>query len=681
MKVFYTMMFMIVASVISLQAGPVSYYGQMEAHGTRIYGAKNGLAMEARGVSLYWNTGGWGGEGYWNSGTVNALADDWKVDMVRAAFDPNLWPGNQGQMEEVIQAAIDKDIYVIVDFHTHNPDPGKAEWFFGALGERFGDVDNIIWEVYNEPESYHTWEGDIKPHSERAIASIRQHSDNLIVVGNRIWSQRADEAAANPVDDPNVAYVMHFYVGSHGSWVKEWNEAAMGQPIDPSTDAKAPVKPVAIFASEWGYWPPGADNYKPDMVPFGQKDFQKCYGSECSDIDMSGYDWMDFMAKHQMSWASWSMGNKNEPSSFFNGSMDNRTPWGNFIRDHTRNWTENRAPWNFSAEVKVQGTTLAKESLIDNLDDVGTTNFWNGQWSIEDDSAEKGGTHVTPITQAIEGETLILSATFEYDTMWEYEPYAKVVMTLNAAGAVEDMSGCSVIQYDYKGKAHNFQVAQEGVEHRNYHSTEVAQRDEWSTAVVDWNNLKQPGWVNEASDIDASQVKAFVWLIKGAGGTDGELAIDNITCLDGVAPAHVDYTDEVPVVESSSSKPDTDESSSVSSSSEMSSDDEVGENLLSSDDYEIDIDSTWGPGREDVSPITYDAVSNVRTAAVQHISPNGTISLSTDKSGTYQVTVFSLMGERMVEQQVELSQGNQQLHTINKAIPSGAYVVQLGLAK
>ncbi len=625
----------------TLWSGPVSYYGQMEAQGNRVYGAKTGLAMQARGVSLYWNNSGWGGEGYWNAPTVHHLADNWNIELVRAAYAPDLWDSNRGQIEEVVNAALEKDIYVIIDFHAHDPDGDKAAWFFDELGKKYGKEDNVIWEVFNEPRPTFFWEPDIKPHVDKAIETIRKHSDNLILVGNRTWSQRPDEAAAVPVDDNNVAYVMHFYVGSHGWVIRDHTEAAMGRPLTQEemvTDTLVPpVKPVPIFTSEWGYWPPDMDNIKPDMEPFGRKGYVKCNHDGCVDVDMDGYEWMDFMNRFQMSWASWSMGNKDEPSSFFNGDVNNLTHWGQFLKDHINNWTTTQAPWNFAATISPQKAPLERKELIDNIDDNGRINFWLGAWSSENDHLDSGATTVTESELLAVDQVIKMEFTFKNEMLWRHEPYAKVVMQLNADGTSQDLSECSTIQYDYKGRAHHFRVIQKGVaDHHDYHKTEVAASEDWATATVDWNSLKQPGWVSELAEIDQQGISAFIWQVYGPDGTNGELLLDNVACLDATPPEETEYSDEVPEVSSSSI---IESSNSSESETEFSSVEKLSSQKGTAPSTESEPSSA-----EEISPLFESQSFDAQTHAIVYQINNEPLQLNTNESGYYSISIFNSSG-------------------------------------
>ncbi|MGL1936242.1 MAG: glycoside hydrolase family 5 protein [Fibrobacterales bacterium] len=642
-------------------AGPVSYYGQMEANGTRIYGAKTGLAMQVRGVSLFHSNDA---PQYWTRDIVHRLIDDWKIEVIRAAFMTSDWPDKKWMVEEIINAAIEKDVYVIVDYHAYDPQGDKAAWFFGDLAKQYGDNDHVIWEVYNEPLDKYNWQESIKPHVEQAVAAIREHSDNLILAGTRIWSQRTDEAAASPVDDDNIAYVMHFYVGSHASWVKNYSETAMGKPGD--GDAVTIQKRVPIFASEWGYWPPGSDGHFPSAEKFSQSGYENCSGGHCSNIDMSGYDWLNFMAQNQINWACWSVNNKAEGSSMFHNVPDNPTEWGHLILNHIKQWTENQSPWRFAVEVGPLQETLAQTKLIDDLDDIGSRNFWKGEWKTSSDAADGGASTITPVADAVAGTDLSVDLSFVSSIMWQHEPYGHVSLSLNDAGTAISLEGCTKVQYDYTGMAHTFQVATTGVEARNAHQTEVASSEEWATVVVDWSLLKQPGWVLEPLAIDKQGVTGFVWKMRGADGTTGRLSIDNIACLDVTAPQDRDYTAEVAEISSSEVV--------VTSSSQKST-------FSSADHYSGQVSSSslindYPPGSE-VTDFTYVRSNASKSLSLVHLNGSGSFAITIPQSQTYTVLLYSVSGVEVAQVHGQhFSEGTQEV-VLAQSIPKGIYVVKL----
>jgi endoglucanase len=294
--------------------GPVDYYGELVVNGNRIYGAHTNSPAQVRGMSFFWSNTSWGQDRWYTAETVDRMVDEFHVELVRAAMGVEETGGflddsrNQDRLETVVEAAIDRNIYVIIDWHTHHAEEylDEAAAFFSEMAQKYGAYDNVIFEIYNEPLDSVSWD-TIKAYAEEIIPEIREHSDNLIVVGTRTWSQNVDEASLDPIDDPNVAYSFHFYVGSHGDYVRSLAETALDNG-------------VALFVTEWGIWP---QSWGPD--------------------GMDAEDWMAFVDEHQLSWANWAISSKNEPPSFFN--IDNTvTENGQFVQEQLDKAAEN-APW------------------------------------------------------------------------------------------------------------------------------------------------------------------------------------------------------------------------------------------------------------------------------------------------------------------------------------------------
>lgn len=105
---------------------------------------------------------------------------------------------------------------VIIDWHDHNAEDHEEEAakFFRKAAQKYGNIPNVIFEIYNEPIRQN-WSETIKPYHERIVSVIREHSSNLIVLGTKTWSQDVDEAAEDPVQGENLAYTIHFYANTH----------------------------------------------------------------------------------------------------------------------------------------------------------------------------------------------------------------------------------------------------------------------------------------------------------------------------------------------------------------------------------------------------------------------------------------------------------------------------------
>ena len=226
----------------------IDIHGLLEVNDNRIVN-KNNEPVSLAGNSFFWSNDGWGGEKYYNSEVVSWLKEDWNTSIVRASMgveDPGGYldnkTANKDRVKIIIDAAIQEGIYVIVDWHSHHAEDyvDEAIIFFEEIASLYGDNDNVIYEIYNEPLDI-SWSETIKPYAISVISAIRAiDPDNLIVVGTPEWSQRIDLAAADPIlGFPNIAYTLHFYTVYHHQWLRDRASAALDDGI-------------AIFVSEWG---------------------------------------------------------------------------------------------------------------------------------------------------------------------------------------------------------------------------------------------------------------------------------------------------------------------------------------------------------------------------------------------------------------------------------------------
>ncbi len=261
-------------------AGPVSAATAVERHGwLRTEGPyllnEKGNIVQLKGLSFYWSNPSWNGWSYYNESTVDALVDQWKCTVLRAAYDRdggnnNGWDG----VQRVINQAIKKGIYVIIDWHSHtaHEQEGAAVQFFKEQAQAYKNTPNVIFEPYNEPKNaggssggtqtaaVTTW-GAIKPYLQNVTQAIRDAgSKNLVVVGTPYYCQFVDIAASSPLRDKsgkpftNLAYSFHFYAASHGPeayYVKQ-GQISEGSGGMESEYLMGGLSRVPIFVTEWG---------------------------------------------------------------------------------------------------------------------------------------------------------------------------------------------------------------------------------------------------------------------------------------------------------------------------------------------------------------------------------------------------------------------------------------------
>jgi endoglucanase len=264
---------------------PVEKFGQLSVDGVHIVD-KSGDPVQLAGMSFFWSQ--WIDK-YYNYETVKWLKDDWKCSIVRAAMAVEhggyvSHPDTEWEkVTAVVDAAIDLGLYVIVDFHSHRAEQyqNEAVEFFGKLAQKYGQYPNIIYEIYNEPLNV-SWSEVLKPYSEAVITAIREHdTNNIIACGTPRWSQLVNEAANDPIEGDNIAYVLHFYAGTHGNELMEIGDEAI-------------EKGLCLIVTEYGTTEANGD------------------GDVYVDETKAWYAWMD---RHKISHCNWSIADKDEASA------------------------------------------------------------------------------------------------------------------------------------------------------------------------------------------------------------------------------------------------------------------------------------------------------------------------------------------------------------------------------
>ncbi len=298
--------------------GVVSRHGRLQVRGNRIVG-QDGQPVSLAGVSYGWSQ--WEAARFYNADVVNWLKQDWSADLVRAPLGIHEQEGylqdpraNLARVTRVVDAALAADVYVLIDWHDHRAQRHtvQAVEFFTAMAKRYGDRPNVIYEIYNEPVKA-SWAKDIKPYAEQVIAAIRAvDPDNLIVVGTPNFSQEVDTAAADPLKDPNVAYALHFYAGTHKAWLRKRADRAL-------------AAGAALFVTEWG----------------------TCNADGKGPVDRaSTEEWLAYLRANQLSHCNWGIYDKPETASILlpgasrhGGWKDaDLTPSGRYAREIVRGW-------------------------------------------------------------------------------------------------------------------------------------------------------------------------------------------------------------------------------------------------------------------------------------------------------------------------------------------------------
>lgn len=301
--------------------GLVSDIGQLSVNGTNLVGA-DGKAVQLRGVSTHgiqWFPA------FANKDIFKYLRDEWNINTIRVAmytgenegYTNSTKAGIEQNVQNAIDACIQLDMYVIVDWHLladQSPQVRKADAlrFFGYISEKYGSYPNIIYEICNEPNGYATWGGDVKPYAEEIIPVIRANDpDSLVLVGTPTWSQDIDKALADPLKFGNVMYTLHYYANTHTDWLRSRLKSCH--------DSGLP-----IFVSEFSNCDASGDGY--NNITEATK-------------------WLQLLDSLGISYINWSLCDKSESASLLAPGASATGGWtdaqltesGRFIRDWFKN--------------------------------------------------------------------------------------------------------------------------------------------------------------------------------------------------------------------------------------------------------------------------------------------------------------------------------------------------------
>lgn len=294
---------------------PVERHGQLRVEGTQLVDSK-GAPVQLRGVSMGWHNM-W--PRFYNQGTVDRLTGDWGADLVRCSvgvahldsgFDCDSVAA-YAVVDSIVQGAVRNGAYVLVDFHSHPNKLADAKRFFTHVAGKYGHLPNIMYEIWNEPTEV-PW-SECKAYAEELIPVIRAlDPDGIVVVPTPRWDQEVDKAAADPITGvPGLLYSLHYYAATHTGWLRDKAQYALD-------------KGLPLIMSECA-----------SMLHTGD-----------GVVDTKEWDeWMRFADEKGISWAAWSISDKDETCSMLRPSAasDGREwrdsdlkPWAVLVKHYLR---------------------------------------------------------------------------------------------------------------------------------------------------------------------------------------------------------------------------------------------------------------------------------------------------------------------------------------------------------
>lgn len=505
------------SDITPLRTGPVSQYGQLQASKNasgkgRIYGncaaySTSGNEVMVKGMSLFWSCAA-NQQRYWKKDVIAGLVEHQGIQLIRAAMavdDMGEWADGhyftkpdfyQAMLDEAVEAAIENDIYVIIDFHSHVAADSveNAKSFFRIQAEKWGKYDNVIFEVFNEPICASGSVGDnsdcsgyggfigmaaIKAYADQVVSVIREYSDNLIIVGTPQWDQHPEAAINYPVNDPksNVAYALHYYAGE--AYHHDFNDLTYNA-------ESAMNKGVSVFVSEWGTvdWDGGGsvgETWNPR--------------------------WQTWMNENKISQANWNAGiNTSEGSQYaseYFGADFN--PTNNWTYSASGQWVNANVFAGLTAEEYsacteyvdedffIQSSSSSSEEsreyVVTDFDGNGKALYnyayaygSSGFGNTWDGTCNDGeGCYVLVMEAAAQNGTYgggLLDITG--DPKSANADASAVVFNV----AVPGLSGCKVLQYSYKGAGHNFKVRLNENDDDTYIKDGFTAKTDWTVATV-----------------------------------------------------------------------------------------------------------------------------------------------------------------------------------------------------
>ena len=294
MKLFFLALYFLFVSISNAQ--PVKIHGRLHVDKTQLKD-EHGNDVVLRGMSFGWHNF-W--PRFYNAGAVKWLHNDWSCTVLRAAM--GVEPANgylqkpddsKNKIEAVVDAAINEGIYVIIDWHCHHIQLEAAKIFFKEIAQKYGKYPNVIYELFNEPETA-TWP-EVKAYSTELISMIRAiDPDNIILVGCPHWDQDINLPADDAITGfKNIMYTMHFYAGTHKQWLRDRTDYALS-------------KGLPVFISESAGMEASGDG------KIDTDEWQK---------------WIDWAEKNKISWITWSVSDKNETCSVLQAGAASEGGW------------------------------------------------------------------------------------------------------------------------------------------------------------------------------------------------------------------------------------------------------------------------------------------------------------------------------------------------------------------
>jgi endoglucanase len=280
----------------------IAKHGWLSVVGTQLTD-EHGEAVQLRGMSSHGLT--WYPE-YVNAGALEFTKEQ-GANLFRAAMYSDDYSGgylhsdierkfNASVMYIAIENALAADMYVIADWHLlmdENPlqQTDAAVEFFSELSKRYAAEPGIIYEICNEPNGDTAW-ADIKKYADKVIPAIRKNAPNaVIIIGTPQYSYKVLDVTNNRLSYDNIMYAYHYY-------------SSLGVDFYATLDTAESIG-LPVFVSEWGI-------------------SESTSGALLTE---NAHQFADYLNAKEISWAAWSLSNKDEPYSVLRPETSKLNDW------------------------------------------------------------------------------------------------------------------------------------------------------------------------------------------------------------------------------------------------------------------------------------------------------------------------------------------------------------------
>jgi aryl-phospho-beta-D-glucosidase BglC (GH1 family) len=306
----------------------------------------------------------------WNTAADMALIKSMGFDHVRLSVNPqpimdaSRRPGGNAEylvyLDAAVKMALDAGLAVEIDMHPDSDFKARLKEddfverfadFWRMIAQRYSsfDPDRVFFEILNEPEMRdpYRWYGV----ETKLAAAIRQGAPgHTIIAAGARWDDDDDMVFLEPLRDPNVIYVFHFYephIFTHqgatwGAFYWHWLKG-LHYPSSPDNAAQvAAAVPEAV--------------YRFDVIRYGQDHW------DASRIEAEINQAADWAKQRNVPLIC------NEFGVFRNADPQDRTAWIKDVRTsldrHNIGWAMWDYSGNFGVVIKQDGKAVPDEATV-----------------------------------------------------------------------------------------------------------------------------------------------------------------------------------------------------------------------------------------------------------------------------------------------------------------------------